>query len=313
MYRTAARRLLSGTAVGKSRDARLGFHNPQTIVNGSRFCTSSNPQSVSDQNPNNQSDSTASSASTSSSSSSWSTSSTAEEAQRYHHHHHHHHERRRPRVKYQDEQARVLQASLRHVVRLGWSEEAMIGGARDAGVSPAIVGSFPRKEAALVEFFMDECLQKLIDRIESGEELQNLVPSERISKLVKIRLEMQAPYISKWPQALSIQAHPSNVPTSFNQRAALLDEIWHAAGDGGSDINWYVQRTVLGGIYSTTEIYMLTDSSPDFRDTWSFLDDRVKDAFDFKKTIQEAKYLAEAVGAGMGNSLQGFMKKVFQG
>ncbi|KAF2304135.1 hypothetical protein GH714_027987 [Hevea brasiliensis] len=189
----------------------------------------------------------------------------------------------------------------------------MIAGARDAGVSPAIVGSFPRKDAALVEFFMDECLQKLIDRIDSGEELQNLAPSERISKLVRIRLEMQAPYISKWPQALSIQAHPSNIPTSFKQRAILLDEIWHTAGDEGSDINWYVKRTVVGGIYSTTEIYMLTDSSPDFRDTWSFLDDRVKDAFDFKKTIQEAQYLAEAVGAGMGNSLQGFVKRVFQG
>lgn len=54
---------------------------------------------------------------------------------------------------------------------------------------------------------MDDCLQRLIDRIDSGEELRNLIPSERISKLVKIRLEMQAPYISKWPQALSIQVY----------------------------------------------------------------------------------------------------------
>ncbi|KAJ6746556.1 UBIQUINONE BIOSYNTHESIS PROTEIN COQ9 MITOCHONDRIAL [Salix koriyanagi] len=180
----------------------------------------------------------------------------------------------------------------------------MIAGARDVGVSPSIVGSFPRKEAALVEFFMDECLQKLIDRIDSGAELQNLVPSERIAKLLKIRLEMQSPYISK--------SYPSNAPTSFKQRAMLVDEILHSIGDEGSDIDWYVKRTVLGGIYSTTEIYMLTDSSPDFRDTWAFLDDRVKDAFDLKKTIQEAMYMAEAVGAGMGNSFQGFVKQVFQ-
>jgi ubiquinone biosynthesis protein COQ9 len=52
-----------------------------------------------------------------------------------------------------------------------------------------------------------------------------------------------------------------NVPTSFKQRAMLVDEIWHAVGDGASDIDWYVKRTILGGIYSTTEIYMLTDSS----------------------------------------------------
>ncbi|XP_021636540.2 uncharacterized protein LOC110632578 isoform X2 [Hevea brasiliensis] len=284
MYRTAAKRLLSGTTVVKSSDARFRLRNLQTIVTSTGICTSANPQSISNQNPNNQnqiprtkpnqSDSNASSSPTSSSSSG-PTSFTADEARRRHHHHHD--ERRIPRVKYQDEQARVLHASLRHV------------------------------------FFMDECLQKLIDRIDSGEELQNLAPSERISKLVRIRLEMQAPYISKWPQALSIQAHPSNIPTSFKQRAILLDEIWHTAGDEGSDINWYVKRTVVGGIYPTTEIYMLTDSSTDFRDTWSFLDDRVKDAFYFKKTIQEAQYLAEAVGAGMGNSLQGFVKRVFQG
>lgn len=53
-----------------------------------------------------------------------------------------------------------------------------------------------------------------------------------------------------------------NVPTSFKLRAMLVDEIWHAAGDEASDIDWYVKRTVLGGIYSTTEIYMLTDRSP---------------------------------------------------
>ncbi|KAJ8750828.1 hypothetical protein K2173_016009 [Erythroxylum novogranatense] len=299
MYRTIARRLLSGSTLNGSDYTLRGFRG--TVTAGSRFTTSTIPQPLSDQNPkqhvegvNPQPNSSASS----------SNQSTAEEALRR--------ERQRPRTEYQEEQASVLRASLRHVLSLGWGEEAMIAGARDVGVSPSIVGSFPRKDAALVEFFMDECLQKFIDRIDSEEELQNLVPSKRISKLVRIRLEMQAPYISKWPQALSIQAHPSNAPTSFKQRAMLVDEIWHATGDEGADIDWYVKRTVLGGIYSTTEIYMLTDSSADFRDTWAFLDNRVKDAFDLKKTIQEAKYLAEAVGAGMGSSLQGFVRRVFR-
>ncbi|KAL1371737.1 hypothetical protein HN51_001967 [Arachis hypogaea] len=214
--------------------------------------------------------------------------------------------------KYQDEKSRVLHASLTHVIKLGWTEAALIAGAKDVGLSPSIVGSLPRKEAALVEFFMDDCLQKLIDRIDSDESLKTLTPSECISKLIRIRLEMQAPYISTWPQALSIQAQPVNVPTSFKQRAMLVDEIWHAAGDTASDIDWYAKRTVLAGIYSTTEIYMLTDTSPDFRDTWAFLDARVKDAFDLKKTIQEAQHLAEAVSAGLGNTFQGFVGKVLR-
>ena len=35
--------------------------------------------------------------------------------------------------------------------KLGWSESALVEGAKDARLSPAIVGAFPRKEAALVE------------------------------------------------------------------------------------------------------------------------------------------------------------------
>lgn len=35
-------------------------------------------------------------------------------------------------------------------------------------------------------------------------------------------------------------------------------------------------------LYSIDSIFLA-----DFRDTWSFLDGRVKDAFDLKKTIQE--------------------------
>ncbi|GAB2218204.1 hypothetical protein Droror1_Dr00001423 [Drosera rotundifolia] len=220
--------------------------------------------------------------------------------------------RRRVRSEYKEEQARVLDAALRHVNTLGWSEVAMMAGAREVGVSPSIVGAFPRKEAELVEYFMDDCLQRLIDIIDSDLELKNLIPSERISKLVKLRLEMQAPYISRWAQALSIQALPTNVPTSFKQRAMLVDEIWHAASDVTTDIDWYLKRTVLGGIYSATEVYMLTDNSPDFRDTWAFLNARVRDAFDLKKTVQEAQNLAEAVGAGMGSSIEGLARRVSQ-
>jgi hypothetical protein len=35
--------------------------------------------------------------------------------------------------------------------RLGWMEAALVAGARDVGLSPSIVGSFQRKDAALVE------------------------------------------------------------------------------------------------------------------------------------------------------------------
>ncbi|KAK7363319.1 hypothetical protein VNO77_05458 [Canavalia gladiata] len=303
MYRTAAKRLLCGARY-YNVNTRLRFRTPQTLTASSRFST---PESQPFSNPHSNDPIipvTTTETPNFSDSDSSSSSSTTEDAPRY--------ETPTPGAKYEDQKARVLHASLPHVIKLGWTEAALIAGARDVGLSPSIVGSLSRKEAALIEFFMDECLQRLVDKIDSDKSLKNLTPSDCISKLIRFRLEMQAPYISTWPQALSIQAQPANVPTSFKQRAMLMDEIWHAAGDNASDIDWYAKRTILGGIYSTTEIYMLTDSSPDFRDTWAFLDARVKDAFDLKKTIQEAQYLAEAVTAGLGNSFQGFVGKVFR-
>jgi len=36
-------------------------------------------------------------------------------------------------------------------MKLGWTEAALMAGAKDVGLSPSIVGSLSRKEAALVE------------------------------------------------------------------------------------------------------------------------------------------------------------------
>ncbi|KAL4317846.1 hypothetical protein GQ457_18G012870 [Hibiscus cannabinus] len=257
MYRTAANRLLHHASLIKNNGGSHLRRLPVlgTVITSSRFSTTADLQTSPNQTFHPSDSSTSSS--------------TVGDDSRQ--------GSKNTRAEYVEAQARVLQASLRHVIKFGWSEEVMIAGAKEVGVSPSIVGSFPRKEETLVEFFMDDSLQRLIHKIVSGEELQQLIPSQRISKL----------------------AHPMNGPTSFKQRAMLDDEIWHAAGDEASDIDWHVKRTFLGGIYSTTEIYMLIDRSPKFCDTWLFLDDR-------------ATYLAEAVGAGMGSSLQGFAGKVFQ-
>ncbi|KAK7347886.1 hypothetical protein VNO80_22427 [Phaseolus coccineus] len=297
MYRTAAKRLLSGARYYYNANVGLRYRPPQKLILSSRFFTSQ-PPTVPDPHSIHRSIPVVTTTETPDSSDSASSSSSTDD------------DAANPKANYENLQARVLQASLPYVIKLGWTEAALISSARDVGLSPSIVGSLPRKEAALVEYFMDDCLQRLVEKIESDESLKSLPPSDCISKLIKIRLEMQAPYISTWPQALSIQAQPANVPTSFKQRAVLVDEIWHAAGDTASDIDWYAKRTILGGIYSTTEIYMLTDNSPDFRDTWAFLDARVKDAFNIKKTIQEAQSLAEAVSVGLGNSFQGFVGKI---
>jgi len=99
----------------------------------------------------------------------------------------------------------------------------------------------------------------------------------RIAAAVRMRLEMVQPHIVSWSQALSLQARstmaalqwlglssqlaqaqPRNAAAALSQRAALVDEIWHAAGDKSSDLSWYSKRASLGAVYTAVELFMLT-------------------------------------------------------
>lgn len=51
--------------------------------------------------------------------------------------------------------------------------------------------------------------------------------------------------------------------------------------------NWYTRRAVLTGIYNTTELVMMQDSSPDFEETWRFLENRIADAMNMGNTAKQ--------------------------
>jgi ubiquinone biosynthesis protein COQ9 len=140
-----------------------------------------------------------------------------------------------------------------------------------------------------------------------------------------------------------VQAHPFNAASALRQRAALVDEIWHAAGaadtvfcrsqpafqcffltlwcagDKSSDLSWYSKRATLAAVYAATELFMITgaccslaselrgravphthaltswrrffaphaDVSPEFEDTWTFLERRISGIMEAGKVVNE--------------------------
>jgi len=100
---------------------------------------------------------------------------------------------------------------------------------------------------------------------------------EKIKTLLRLRLSYIIPYASRWPEALALLAQPQNLPFSVKKLAILIDEIWYQAGDTTTDHNWYIKRGLLTGIYTSTELYLLTDASEKQSDTWGFLDRRIDD------------------------------------
>ena len=86
---------------------------------------------------------------------------------------------------------------------------------------------------------------------------------------------------------------PSNVAMSLTHLAKIVDEIWHLAGDKSADMNWYTKRASLAGVYTTTELYMTTDKTPNYQATQKFLDRRFEDAATVGKATNEVLQIAE--------------------
>ncbi|NXG43888.1 COQ9 protein, partial [Psilopogon haemacephalus] len=190
-------------------------------------------------------------------------------------------------------QQRILTAALDFVPEHGWSAEAIAEGAKTLGLSVAAAGMFHRDGSELVLHFVSQCNTKLSELLKQEHKRVQLGEAEKkatdqfLRDAVEARLRMLIPYIEKWPQALSILLLPHNIPSSLNLLTSMIDDILHYAGDQATDFNWYTRRAVLTAIYNTSELVMMQDSSPDFKDTWSFLEKRVADAMNMSNTAEQ--------------------------
>ncbi|XP_027147675.1 ubiquinone biosynthesis protein COQ9, mitochondrial isoform X1 [Larimichthys crocea] len=225
----------------------------------------------------------------------------------------------RPNTSYQDQsgeqgeeyeteeqlQARILTAALEFVPLHGWSMEAIASGAETLGLSSASTGMFNNGAGDLVLHFITQCNSQLTEILAEQHKQVQLGQAEPkatadfLRDAVETRLRMYIPYIESWPQAMSILLLPHNIPDSLKHLSTLVDDIWYYAGDRSTDMNWYTKRAALTGIYNTTELVMLQDSSPDFEDTWNFLDNRIQDVVNMASTAKQVQSTGEAVVQGL--------------
>ncbi|CAB1459644.1 unnamed protein product [Pleuronectes platessa] len=225
----------------------------------------------------------------------------------------------RPNTSYQDQsgeqgeeyetedqlQARILTTALEFVPLHGWSMEAIASGAETLGLSSASTGMFHNGSGDLVLHFIAQCNSQLTEILAEQHKQVQLGHAEPkktadfLRDAVETRLRMHIPYIETWPQAMSILLLPHNIPDSLKHLSTLVDDIWYYAGDRSTDMNWYTKRAALTGIYNTTELVMVQDSSPDFQDTWNFLDNRIQDVVNMASTAKQVQSTGEAVVQGL--------------
>lgn len=173
----------------------------------------------------------------------------------------------------EEQRDRLLEAALVHVPFDGWSRRSLRAGAADLGLEPGLARRlFPRAGDDLlvqVERWAD---RRMLERAGS---LDGLRVRERIARLVRTRLEALGPHREAMRRAVAARMLPSNGFAACGSLWRTVDLMWAAAGDDARDASYYTKRSLLAAVWASTFLFWLEDRSPDFENTWAFLDRRI--------------------------------------
>ena len=187
----------------------------------------------------------------------------------------------------------ILGKALAHVPFDGWTEKALLAGARDAGLTRAeVLRAFPGGGIDALDLFLRRADGRMVAALEAHG-LEDLRIHEKVALAVRLRFEDNAPHREAIRRGLSLLALPPHAPLAMKSLYRTVDAIWLAIGDRSTDHNWYTKRLLLAGVYSSTLLYWLNDESADFADTWAFLDRRIADVLKVPKAIARVQAAAE--------------------
>ncbi|MBT5435633.1 MAG: COQ9 family protein [Rhodospirillaceae bacterium] len=178
---------------------------------------------------------------------------------------------------------RLLDATLPHIVFDGWTLVAMRAGAEDCGMPLADVRRlFPGGGDELLGFFVSEADRTMEEEL-VGRHLGNMRIRDRIATAVRVRLEQHTEHRDAIRRALALQALPQNGPGGLRALYRTVDAIWYAAGDSATDFNFYTKRLLLSGVYMSTLMFWLDDTSEGAEASWAFLDRRIENVMGIQK------------------------------
>ena len=167
---------------------------------------------------------------------------------------------------------KIFDSALNHVVKHGWTPRAISLGAADAGFEGSVGEKFDENE--LLMYFVRESNGKLLNYLQENADKYRDQKNKFIRDAIEYRLRMTIPYINVWAEAMKMMLGPKLFSESTDELSKMVDDIWCYAGDYSSDVEWYIKRGALAQLYAGLQLVMLTDRSEDYKDTWTFLDQR---------------------------------------
>ena len=199
-----------------------------------------------------------------------------------------------------------LYSLLDKVSKNGWSDDILSLCSGDSVLSSDEVRVFfPHGRIDLLKFWFslsDSLMLKDLKDIE----IESLKIRERIKIIIKKRLQRWVLYRSAIKKTIPLLLQPSYNQYIIFSLGVTLDLMWRVAGDKSVDFNYYTKRGLLFGVYSSTLIFWLDDSSEDFIETWNFLDRRIEEVLGIPKFKKKIDNTLSAYMDNFSSSLRRF-------
>ncbi|CAL1275348.1 unnamed protein product [Larinioides sclopetarius] len=188
-----------------------------------------------------------------------------------------------------DFRLQILKAGLDFVPDHGWSKQSIALGAQSLGLSSSSHSLIEDGGADLVHYFNFLCNEKLEDYLKEkySSNKEKVDIQHYIEDALTYRLKMIIPYVSKWPEAMAMMVSPLQFPTNSKNLLDLVDKIWYLSGDRSLDLTWYSKRVSLALAYRMCELSLLQDKSPEYSDTFEFLQRRVDNIVNASEFIDD--------------------------
>lgn len=198
----------------------------------------------------------------------------------------------------------LLLASLPFTAESGFSARALAEGGATLGLSEADAQAFfPHLPDDLLTAYARWADETMLDACPPAR-LEPLKIREKIATLVMVRLALIAPYKAAEARAVRTLAHPRHARLATRLMQHTVDAMWVAAGDTSTDYNFYTKRMLLAGVYGSTLLYWLRDTSDEASATQAFLAKRIDNVLTFgsaqRKVTSTAARAASFIGQKLG-------------
>jgi ubiquinone biosynthesis protein COQ9 len=169
----------------------------------------------------------------------------------------------------------------------GWSEGTLAQAAISLGKDPAWTRAlFPGGIRDVLQTWAMVSMVAMRTQA-GGLDLPSMKVRERIFWLVRLHLGALSSYPDAASTSLKFLLRPREVPFGMHLLYDLIDDMWRLAGDESTDYNFYTKRLLLAGVYLSTLLFWLRDTSPEKYKTWSFLERHIENVLSLGTIKQE--------------------------